>query len=104
FSRRGDRFTFGSDNEGCCGRRWSEPTRFYRVVPGGHYGWLSPQVAQTWRRPPYFPDVVAPVATLGRGSPTGMACYRHTQFPEKYRGGFFLAHRTFGNICVVDPA
>src|SRR4029077_10898694 len=31
-------------------------------------------------------------ATLGRGSPTGVACYRHAQFPREDRGGFFLAH------------
>lgn len=103
FSTRGEPFTFDSDNERCVGLPWYEPTRFYRVLPGGHYGWLNPQVAQTWRRPPYFPDIVAPVATLGRGSPTGVACYRHTHFPEKYRGGFFLADWTFGKIWFVNP-
>ena len=41
--------------------------------------------------PPYFIDVVAPIPDLGRGSPTGVACYRHRQFPEHYRGGMFLA-------------
>ena len=48
-----------------------------------HYGWLNPQFGQHWRRPPYFCDVGAPVANLGRGSPTGVACYRHAQFPEQ---------------------
>src|SRR5204862_5579593 len=42
-----------------------------------------------------------PVCYLGRGSPTGVACYRHTHFPEKYRGGFFLADWTFGRIHFV---
>jgi putative heme-binding domain-containing protein len=98
FAPDGELFTFDSDNERCVSLPWYEPTRFYHVLPGGHYGWLAPQRAEFWRLPPYFPDVVAPVGTFGRGSPTGVACYRHTQFPEKYRGGFFLADWTFGRI------
>jgi putative heme-binding domain-containing protein len=98
FSPDGELFTFDSDNERCVSLPWYEPTRFYHVLPGGHYGWLAPQRAEFWRLPPYFPDVVAPVGTFGRGSPTGVACYRHVQFPAKYRGGFFLADWTFGRI------
>ena len=37
--------TFDSDNERCVSLPWYEPTRFYHVVTGGHYGWLSPQRA-----------------------------------------------------------
>ncbi|HEX5271177.1 MAG TPA: hypothetical protein VFW33_11840, partial [Gemmataceae bacterium] len=103
FNADGELFTFDSDNERCVSLPWYEPTRFYHVVPGGHYGWLAPQHAQFWRLPPYFPDVVAPVATLGRGSPTGVVCYRHAQFPAEYRGGFFLADWTFGRIYFVRP-
>ncbi|HWG44072.1 MAG TPA: hypothetical protein VN688_14945 [Gemmataceae bacterium] len=98
FNSAGDLFTFDSDNERCVSLPWYEPTRCYHVVSGGHYGWQNPQRAQTWRLPPYFLDVVAPVATLGRGSPTGVACYRHTQFPAKYRDGLFLCDWTFGRI------
>ena len=98
FNSAGDLFTFDSDNERCVSLPWYEPTRCYHVVAGGHYGWQNPQHAQTWRMPPYFLDVVAPVATLGRGSPTGVVCYRHTQFPAKYRDGLFLLDWTFGRI------
>src|SRR5262249_16712597 len=98
FTLDGEPVTFDSDNERCVSLPWYEPTRFYHVVPGGHYGWLSPQRASFWRMPPYFCDVIPPVATLGRGSPTGVACYRHQQFPESYRGGVFLADWTFGRI------
>jgi putative heme-binding domain-containing protein len=101
FHPDGAPFTYDSDNERCVGLPWYEPTRFYHVLPGGNYGWLNPQHAQTWRRPSYFPDVVPPVCTLGRGSPTGVACYRHTHFPEKYSGGFFLADWTFGKVWFV---
>jgi putative membrane-bound dehydrogenase-like protein len=98
FNLEGDLFTYDSDNERCVSLPWYEPTRFYHVIEGRHYGWLNPQHAVTWRRPPYFCDVVAPIAYLGRGSPTGVACYRHNQFPPEYHGGFFLADWTFGKI------
>ncbi|MBA4063198.1 MAG: hypothetical protein C0501_05695 [Isosphaera sp.] len=101
FNPDGEPFTYDSDNERCVGLPWYEPCRFYHVVPGGNYGWRSPQLGQFWRKPPYFVDCVPPVCTLGRGSPTGVACYRHTHFPEKYRGGFFLADWTFGRIHFV---
>ena len=98
FNTAGDLFTFDSDNERCVSLPWYEPTRCYHVVSGGHYGWQNPQHTQTWRLPPYFLDVVAPVATLGRGSPTGLVCYRHTRFPAKYHDGLFLCDWTFGRI------
>lgn len=101
FNPDGESLTYDSDNERCVGLPWYEGCRFYHVVPGGNYGWRAPQRSQTWRKPPYFPDVVRPIADLGRGSPTGVACYRHTQFRAKYRGGFFLADWTFGRIYFV---
>jgi putative heme-binding domain-containing protein len=101
WNEHGELFTFDSDNERCVSLPWYEPTRFYHVISSGHYGWLAPQLAQFWRMPPYFPDVVAPVATLGRGSPTGVVCYRHPQFPKEYRGAFFVADWTFGRVWLV---
>jgi putative heme-binding domain-containing protein len=101
FNPDGEPFTYDSDNERCVGLPWYEGCRFYHVVPGGNHGWRSPQLSQTWRKPPYFPDVVPPVCDTGRGSPTGVVCYRHTHFPEAYRGGFFLADWTFGRIYHV---
>jgi putative membrane-bound dehydrogenase-like protein len=101
FNPDGELFTFDSDNERCVSLPWYEPTRFYHVVPGGHHGWRAPQLSQFWRLPPYFIDVSPPVATLGRGSPTGVVCYRHAQFPREFRGGFFLADWTFGKIHFV---
>ncbi len=98
FNGDGELVTFDSDNERCVGLPWYEGCRLYHVLPGGHYGWQAPQRGAFWRMPPYFPDVVAPLADVGRGSPTGVACYWHRQFPEKYRGGFFLGDWTFGRI------
>lgn len=98
FNSHGELFTFDSDNERCVSLPWYEPTRFYHVVAGSRHGWQAHQLAQTWRLPPYFLDVVAPVAYLDRGSPTGVVCYRHVQFPPRYRDGFFLLDWTFGRI------
>jgi putative heme-binding domain-containing protein len=94
----GELFTFDSDNERCVGLPWYEFTRAYHLVPGGRYGWLSPQKAESWRMPPHFVDVVPPLAHLDRGSPTGVVVYKHAQFPPAYRGGLFLLDWTFGRI------
>jgi putative membrane-bound dehydrogenase-like protein len=102
FNQEGDLFTFDSDNERCVSLPWYEPTRLYHVQPGGHHGWLSPQHAETFRLPPYFFDVVAPVLTFGRGSPTGVVCCRHEQFPAKYHGGMILLDWTFGRVYFVS--
>jgi putative heme-binding domain-containing protein len=102
FNLDGEPFATDSDNERCVGLPWYESCRFYGLMPGCNYGWRSPQLDRFWRKPPYFLDCVAPVSYLGRGSPTGVACYRHTHFPEKYRGGFFLADWTFGRIDFVS--
>lgn len=101
FNLDGELFAFDSDNERCVSLPWYEPTRFYHVVAGGHHGWRAPQRSEFWRLPPYDPDVARPLVTLGRGSPTGVACYRHTAFPPHYRGGFFLLDWTFGKVHFV---
>jgi putative heme-binding domain-containing protein len=101
FNGDGELLTFDSDNERCVALPWYEPVRLYHIQEGGHCGWLAPQVAPWWRLPPYSVDVVAPIATLGRGSPTGVVCYKHVQFPAHYRGGFFLLDWTFGKIWFV---
>jgi putative heme-binding domain-containing protein len=101
FNSDGELFTFDSDNERCVSLPWYEPTRCYHLLPGGHYGWRSPQRSDTWRLPPYALDVVAPIVTLGRGSPTGVVCYRHASFPRRYRGGLFLLDWTFGRVWFV---
>ncbi len=102
FNPDGELFTYDSDNERCVSLPWYEHTRLYHVIPGGFHGWLSPQRAQFWRFPPYYADVVAPVTTLDRGSPTGVACYRHVQFPAKYQGGLFALDWTFGRVYFVQ--
>ncbi len=99
---KGELYTYDSDNERCMGLPWYEGCRFYRVEKGAHYGWRTPQYGQFWRLPSYHDACRAPVLDLGRGSPTGVVCYRHEQFPEEYRGIFFVLDWTFGNVHRVD--
>lgn len=71
FDQHGRLFTYDSDNERCIGMPWYEHTRFYQVFEGAFYGWLGPGVSpRLWRMQPEAPDVVGPLATFGRGSPT----------------------------------
>lgn len=102
FSPAGDLFTYDSDNERCVSLPWYEQTRCYHVIPGGHYGWLNPQHAAFWRLPPYFADVIEPVCTLERGSPTGVEWWSHPRTPEKFHG-LYLLDWTFGRIWLVRP-
>lgn len=97
----GELFVYDSDNERCVSLPWYEGTRLYHIVDGSRHGWLGPKVAPTWRRPPYWIDLTAPIVDLGRGSPTGVACYRHRQFPPHYQQGVFLLDWTFGRIHFV---
>jgi putative membrane-bound dehydrogenase-like protein len=101
FNADGELFAFDSDNERCLSLPWYESTRFYHVVAGGHHGWRAPQRSDFWRVPPCAPEITPPIVTLGRGSPTGVAGYRHTRFPERYRDGFFLLDWTFGKVHFV---
>jgi len=77
---------------------WYAPTRLYRVAHGGHHGWRLTGYLRSWPRPDFYLDTVDILRPIGRGSPTGVACYRHDQFPERYRGGLFFLDWTFGRI------
>jgi len=97
FSGTGELFAFDSDGENVMSLPWYQPTKLFHVLPGSHQGWVS----NNWIRPDYFFDAAPVVSAFGRGSPTGMACYRHTAFPEKYHGALFVQDWTFGRVYVV---
>ncbi len=102
FNSDGELFTYDSDNERCQALPWYEPTRLYHVLPGGFYGWLSPQRAAWWRYPPWFPDVVPPLLYLGRGSPTGVEAATVLRLPGIGRRDLIVADWTFGRIIHVS--
>ena len=41
------------------------------------------------------------IASFGRGSPTGVVCYRHRQFPQEYHGSLFVLDWTYGRVWAV---
>ena len=97
FDANGDAYVYDSDGERDVSLPWYRPTRVFMAVPGSHAGWVS----RSWKRPGHFPDMPPVVGSFGRGSPTGVVCYRHDRFPEKYRGAIFALDWTFGRILCL---
>ena len=98
FNGFGELFTYDSDVESDYFLPWYTPTRIYHIEYGGHHGWRLNGWRRSWNRPSYYVDTVDILAEIGRGSPTGVTCYRHYQFPNHYRNGFFALDWTFGRI------
>lgn len=105
FNADGEIFTYDSDVEADYNLPWYSPTRLYHVAYGGHHGWRLGGWLRSWARPDYYIDTVDILYPIGRGSPTGVVCYRHDQFPEHYRGGLFACDWTFGKVyyCPLTP-
>jgi len=100
FNADGDLLTFDSDGEREISLPAYQPTRVFHAAPGSHAGWMSDH----WKRPGYLFDMPPVLAEFGRGSPTGVVCYRHTQFPENYRDALFVLDWTFGRIFALPAA
>jgi putative membrane-bound dehydrogenase-like protein len=98
FHPHGNIFTVDADGERDHHLPWYAPNRLFDVAIGMHHGWVLRGWQWSWNRPAYYFDNVERCAEIGRGSPTGMLCYRHTQFPQQYRGGIFSACWTLGRI------
>jgi len=98
FDWRGRMFTVDADGERAFHLPWYSPSRLFDVALGRHHGWVQSGWRGNWARPAYFFDNVPRLVELGRGSPTGLVCYRHRQFPRHFRGGLFSACWTLGKI------
>ena len=97
FNGQGDLFTYDSDEEREVSLPWYQPTRVSHSLTGADHGWVS----KSWMRPDGYCDMPPTVASFGRGSPTGVVCYRHTQFPEKYRDALFVLDWTYGRVHLL---
>jgi len=97
FSESGDLYTFDSDGEKVISLPWYRPTRVLQMPPGAHAGWVT----NDWIRADQSFDMPPILASLGRGSPTGVSVYRHTTFPDVYHGALFLLDWTYGNIYAL---
>ncbi len=98
FTPFGDIITFDSDTERDFLFPWYSPTRMYHVAHAQHHGWRVSGYTKSLARRDYYADTVDMLAPMGRGSPTGVVCYRHHQFPRRYHGGVFALDWTFGKI------
>jgi len=98
FNASGDMFTYDSDCERDYNLPWYTPTRIFHVGYGSHHGWRLKGYQRSFARQDFYADTVDILAPLGRGSPTGVVCYRHQKFPERYRGGVFALDWTFGKV------
>jgi putative membrane-bound dehydrogenase-like protein len=94
FNTVGDLFTFDSDGERDMSLPWYLPTRVFHVLPGSNAGWVT----ESWKHLDDYMDMPPVVGSYGRGSPTGIVCYRHTQFPEPYRGALLALDWTYGRV------
>ncbi len=98
FDPMGNLLIHDSDMESDQGAPWHRPTRLYRLRDGADCGWRS-----GWAKwPAYYPDAQPPLLSTGRGSPTGIAVYQHTQFPTPYRSAIFSADWSNGRIRVIS--
>jgi putative heme-binding domain-containing protein len=106
FNADGEIFTYDSDVEADFFLPWYQPTRLFHIGYGGNHGWQVTGQGPGWGRPDYYLDTVDILYPIGRGSPTGVVCYRHDQFPERYRGGLFACDWTFGRVyfCPLTPS
>ncbi len=97
FNAAGDCFTYDSDDERDISLPWYLPTQVFHVLPLSNAGYVTAGL----KRPGNYPDMPPVLAAFGRGSPTGVICYQHEQFPAPYRGALFVQDWTLGRILVV---
>ena len=100
FNAQGDLFTFDSDGERDVSLPWYVPTRVFHLLPSTDAGWVS----RSWKRPDYFLNMPPVVGSFGRGSPAGVACYRHHQFPSQYDNALIALDWTFGRVMALPLA
>ncbi|MGC1273730.1 MAG: hypothetical protein WBC44_08495 [Planctomycetaceae bacterium] len=97
FTAGGDPVTYDSDDEREVSLPWYRPTRVFRLTPGSHAGWIS----RSWKRPDAFPEMPEVLASLGRGSPTGVLVARHQAWPPPFRNAVIVCDWTFGRVVAI---
>ena len=99
FGPEGGLFVYEADMEWDRGLPWYRPTRVLHSVPAGDYGWRtgSGKIAID------SIDTLPSVAEIGRGSPVGVAFYRHHVYPSNFEGALFLGDWARGRVRVLFP-
>jgi len=97
FNSEGELFTFDSDMEWDIGLPWYRPVRVNHCPVGADLGWRTGSAV--W--PNYYFDSLPSTVDVGRGSPTGVAFYNASRFPEEYRDQFLICDWSQGRILSV---
>ena len=97
YNHHGELFVYDADMEYDIGGPWYRPTRVVHAIDGAEFGWRYG--AGKW--PEYYPDTVAPVTDIGRGSPTGVTFGYGAKFPSKYQNALYLCDWTYGRMFAV---
>lgn len=97
FNSAGELFVYDSDGERDISLPWYRPTRVFQIRAGDHAGWMS----ASWKRSSDYFDMPTEIGAFGRGSPTGVCCYRTSGFPDEYHDAVFACDWTFGRIHVL---
>jgi putative membrane-bound dehydrogenase-like protein len=97
FNAAGEMFTFDADMEWDVGAYWYRPIRVNHCIAGAEFGWRSG--AAKW--PAYYFDSLPGNVDVGRGSPTGIAFYEHSQLPKKFSGSLIMGDWSMGRILVA---
>ena len=102
FHPSGNLYVHDSDMEADLGATWHRPTGLFKILEGSEFGWRSGWA--NW--PEHYLDRLAPIASAGRCSPTGMVVYNHHMYPTKYHRTLFLADWSEGRIlsCNVETS
>lgn len=114
FGPSGHLFTYDADGERDQYLPWYSPTRIFDVARGQHHGWVLKGWKHAWNHSDTPFDSVDRLAEVGRGSPTGVAVYRHHRFPAHYHGNvlamcwsqgriYHLPLRRNGSTFATDP-
>jgi putative heme-binding domain-containing protein len=100
FNEAGELFAFDSDMEWDVGAYWYRPVRVNHCIAGAEFGWRSG--AAKW--PAYYFDSLPGTVDVGRGSPTGVIFYEHTQLPKRFQGAFLCCDWSLGRILAFHLA
>lgn len=98
FGPNGEIYSFDSDGERDITLPWYLPTRLFQSIPKSHHGWMT----ASWKRSESFPQMPPVVGDFGRGSPTGVICYRHNQYPKEFQDCLFIQDWTYGRVIQVQ--
>ncbi len=99
FLPNGELVTYDSDEEREMSLPAYNPTRVYAVTPGTDGGWVS----QAWIENDSNQLMPLNLASLGRGSPTGVCVYQHDALGSRFRDAVLVLDWTFGRVIAVFP-